>query len=159
MASELSAWAALYDDANTSRIQGPSLDDVLIQPSLRTDSITLTEAANESGDYYDLGPALVTCQVIPNESFLSYDTGSTGTLNTTFTLKSYDPVTGTVTDLSGLATGNGAVADLFADFSTPTTWPTVDKDHRFRLYLTTVTTATAGRQIRVNIKLIPKHTT
>lgn len=159
MASELSTWAALYDAATTKRYQGPSADDRVIQPSLLTDSITLTEAANASGDYYDLGPAGVTCQVIPNECFLSYDTGSTGTLNTTFTISSYDPVTGTVTDLTGLATGNGLVADQFADFAAATTWPTVDKDHRFRLYLTTVTTATAGRQIRVNIKLIPKHTT
>lgn len=159
MASELSSYATLYDAAATSRNQGPSADDRLIQPTYLTDSVTLTEAANATGDYYDLGPVGLNCQVIPNECFLSYDTGSTGTLSTTFTLAAYNPTTGVVTDLTGLATGNGLVADYFADFAAATTWPTVDREDRLRLYLTTVTTATAGRQIRVNVMLIPKHTT
>jgi hypothetical protein len=157
MASELSTYAALYDAAATTRIGGPSESDRVFKVCLLTDLVTLTEAANATGDYYDLGPANFDGQVVPNECFLSYDTGSTGTLSTTFTISSYDPDTGTVTDLTGLATGNGLVADYFADFAAATTWPTVTKDMRLRLYLTTATTATAGRTIRVNVAFIPKH--
>jgi hypothetical protein len=155
MASELSTFAALYDAADT-RIGGPNLSEYDRPVRMRTDTVTLTEAANASGDYYDLGPAMFEGQVIPNESFLSYDTGSTGTLNTTFTLSKYNATDGVV-DLSGLATGSGAVADYFLDFAAVTTLPTVTKSDRLRLYLTTVTTATAGRTIKVNICYIPKH--
>ncbi len=159
MASEKSVYADAYDDGNTSRTGWPSADDRVIQPSYITDSITITEAANATGDYYDLGPVNIGFQVIPNECFLSYDTGSTGTLNTTFTIASYNPTTAVVTDLTGLATGNGLVADYFADFAAATTWPSVAKGDRLRLYLTTVTTATAGRTVRVNVCVLPKHTT
>lgn len=156
MASELSTYAALYDAAN-GRVGGPSLADRMKGVISIEDTVTLTEAANATGDYYDLGPANFNGQVIPSECFLSYDTGSTGTLSTTFTLAKYNATDGVV-DLTGLATGNGLVADYFADFAAATTLPTVQATDRLRLYLTTVTTATAGRTIKVNIIAKAKHT-
>lgn len=156
MASELSTYATSYDAATSSRTGGPSVADRERDLKYIFDTVTLTEAANASGDYYDLGPAGFEGQVVPNMCFLSYDTGSTGTLNTTFTISKYNATDGVV-DLTGLATGNGLVADQFADFAAATTWPTVTKSDRLRLYLTTVTTATAGRTIKVNIAYAPKH--
>jgi len=155
MANEDSDFADAYADQNT-RSGGPSLADYDYPVRYRRVNITITEAANASGDYYDLGPALFEGEVIPWLSGLRYKTGSTGTLNTTFTLSKADTA-GTVTDLTGLATGNGTVWDVFADFAAATTLPTVTATDELRLYLTTVTTATADRTVEVWVAYAPKH--
>lgn len=153
--SALSTFAALYDAADT-RIGGPNLAEYDMAKRYRFDTVTLTSDVNDTGDYFDLGPALFNGQVIPNECFLSYNTGATGSLNTTFTLSKYNATDGVV-DLTGLATGSGAVADYFLDFAAATTWPTVLPTDRLRLYLTTVSTADAGLAIKVNIAYAAKH--
>ncbi len=164
MASASSTYATAYDAATSSRTGGPSAATRAQGVILLTDTFTIATSVNTghdtatSGDYYDLGPAGFEGQVIPNLSFLSYNTGSTGALtNAHFTLYSYSTA-GVLTALTGICDANGAVADYFADFTTPTTWPTVTKSDRLRVYLSnTEGTYTVGRAIQVNLATIQKH--
>lgn len=133
-----------------ARVGGPSLDDYDAAVRYRHEVVTIASGAS-TGDYFTLSPVLEDgIVVIPWLSGLSYPTGSTGTLNTTFTLSKVSTA-GTVVDLTGLATGNGLVFDAFLDFAAATTLPTCAATDVFRLYMTTVTTATAGRTIKVHI--------
>ena len=156
MANGTSSFATAYDAAATTRVGGPNAAeyDLPIRYIRRPITMLGTEA---SGEYHDLGPALTGLQVVPNQSFVMYPTGSTGTLSTTATLAAYKPSTAAVTNLSGLATLNGLVADQFADFAAATTWPTVAADDRLRIYFTTMTTTTAGRTAEVWIAYVAKH--
>lgn len=149
--NSLSDLATLYAaQVAGARVGGPSLDTYDHSVRYRTELVTIVTGAS-TGDYFTLSPVLEDgIVVIPWLSGLTYPTGSTGTLNTTFTLSKVS-TGGTVTDLTGLATGNGLVFDAFADFAAATTLPTCAATDVFRLYMTTVTTATAGRTIRVHI--------
>ncbi len=169
MASISSDFATAYTAATTSRTAGPSLADYDYNIRYRTVSVTVTSAfatavsggASDSATgataYFELGPALFDGQVIPNESFISYDTGSTGTITAvTCMLQKYNSTDGLVA-LSGLATPSGAVADYFLDFSTPTTLPTVQKSDTLRVGIVAATTLTSGRTLRINVAYRPKH--
>lgn len=164
MASGSSTYATSYDAATSSRTGGPSVATRELNMKYITDVVTLTTGVltgNDtylSGDYYDLGPAGFEGYVIPNLSFISYDTGSTGTLtNAFFVLAKYNSTDGAVV-ISGECNANGLVADYFADFAAATTWPSVQKGDRLRLYLAnTEGTYTNGRTLRVNVACLPKH--
>jgi len=153
MASELSTFATLYAATLTGqRIGNPSQDDYIHDSEERTDTITITEAANAAGDYYDLGPVLYdNLVVVPERSRVRYPTGSTGTMTDVVLTLAKLAEDGTITDLTGPLTASGAIGETFTDFASPTTLPTCSATDHFILRVTSITTLTAGRTLAVEI--------
>jgi len=159
MASELSAFATLYAATLTGqRVGGPSLDDYHHDVEYFRDTLTITEAANAAGDYYDLGPILKdNVVVLPELSGVRYPTGSTGTLtDVVLTLAKID-VDGTITDLTGPLTATGAIGEKFTDFAAATTLPTCSATDHWILRVTSLTTLTAGRTLAVEVAYIREN--
>lgn len=150
MAAEiaLSDLATLQAASTGSRTGGPNITDYDKEKRYYKVACTVPSGA-AAADWFTLGciqKGGVT--IIPSESFIQYDTGSTGTFTSVLTLSKVSTA-GTVVDVSGPVTVNGLVADYFADFAAATTYPTVAVDDVLRLYITTLNTATAARTFNV----------